>query len=578
MRSMRIGLAQINLTVGDLSGNVEKIIDYISRAQKQACDIVAFPELAITGYPAEDLLLRPEFIRDNLAGLQKLLPHSKDMMVLVGFVDKEDDIYNAAALLYQQKIAGVYRKQFLPNYGVFDENRYFQSGNEFPVFDWNGIKIGVNICEDIWYPGGPIRQQTLFGEAEIIINISASPYSMDKIQDRTRMLSVRAEDNEVILAYVNLVGGQDELIFDGDSLILSEEGKIMAKAPSFEEALIIADVHPDNVFSKRLHDPRRRKEKLLPSSNPNVPVIRLDNPLRVKKKPALTPPVAPDLSRIEEIYRALTLGARDYLDKNGFRQAILGLSGGVDSALVCAIAVDALGAENILAVSMPSEYSSQSSIDDARKLAENLKVQFREIPITSLFKEYLAVLEPHFKDLPRDVTEENLQARIRGNILMAFSNKTGGLVLTTGNKSEFSTGYCTLYGDMAGGFAVIKDVPKLVVYQLCRYRNSLAGYDLIPESILTKAPSAELRPDQKDSDSLPPYEILDPIIELYVEADHSVDEIVSRGFERDTVEKVIKLINLNEYKRRQGAPGIKITARAFGKDRRFPITNRYRSR
>lgn len=575
MRSLRLALAQINSTVGDLEGNFIKIKEYTERALERDADIIAFPELALTGYPAEDLLLRPEFIEDNLAYLNKLIPFSKHIILMVGFVDRQDDIFNSAAILSNQSLAGVYHKQFLPNYSVFDENRYFQEGRELPVFNFEDIHIGVNICEDIWYPGGPTRDQALYGNAEIIINLSASPYSRGKGKDRNEMLAVRARDNEVILAYINLVGGQDELIFDGQSVVLSEEGKLIAKAPAFEEALIMADLHPDNVFSKRLHDPRRRKEKLFIPLDKQMKQITLEGISKKKKKKIEAPLIAPDPKLDEEVYGALTLGVRDYVKKNGFNKVALGLSGGIDSSLVCVIAVDALGKENVTGLSMPSEFTSRQSREDAQKIAENLDIGFREVIITKLFNAYLEELNPLFQNKPADITEENIQARIRGNILMAYSNKFGALILTTGNKSEFSTGYCTLYGDMVGGFAVIKDVPKMLVYELCRYRNRLAGRELIPETILTKAPSAELREDQKDTDSLPPYEILDPIIKAYVEEDLAFEEIVSQGFDPQVVMKVIRLINNNEYKRRQGAPGIKITQRAFGKDRRFPITNRY---
>lgn len=578
MRTLRLALAQINATVGDLEGNFTRMVHYIEKAVRQNVDIVAFPELSLTGYPAEDLLLRPEFSEDNLVYLKKLIPYSNDITILTGFVDRRDDIFNAAALLHGGKQAAVYYKQYLPNYGVFDENRYFQSGKKNPVYRFNEINIGVNICEDIWYPGGPSRDQALYGNAEIIINISASPYAMGKAKERNNMLMVRAQDNEVILAYVNLVGGQDELIFDGQSVIISEEGELIAKAPQFEEALIIADLHPDNVFSKRLHDPRRRKEKLFIPEGKNIELVSLETIERKRENSIPPPEIAKDLVLAEEVYGALKLGVRDYVHKNRFSKVVLGLSGGIDSALVCCIAVDALGKENVAAISMPSEFTSKGSKDDARKLAQNLGIEFHEISISEMFKIYLKELKPLFAGKPQDITEENIQARIRGNILMAYSNKFGALVLTTGNKSEFSTGYCTLYGDMAGGFAVIKDVPKLLVYKLSEYCNKMAGYDLIPQSILSKPPSAELRADQKDTDSLPPYEILDPIIEAYVERDLAFEEIVSMGFDATAVKKVIQLINSNEYKRRQGAPGIKITVRAFGKDRRFPITNRYQNK
>jgi NAD+ synthase (glutamine-hydrolysing) len=575
MRTLRIAMAQMNARVGDLKGNFEKIVDFIERAKKQRAHIVAFPELALTGYPAEDLLLRPEFVDDNLEYLNKLVAYSKDISILVGFVDRRDDIFNAAAFLHRGKIADVYHKQYLPNYGVFDENRYFQSGTRIPVYKFNDINIGVNICEDIWYPGGPLHDQALYGNAEVIINMSASPYAMEKIQDRTNMLKVRARDSEVILAYVNLVGGQDDIIFDGTSVLISEAGDLIARAPSFSEALVVADVYPDKVFSMRLHDPRRRKEKLFVPTNKLIQTIVLEPSVTLPLEKIPQPGISPELSLEEEVYSALVMGLRDYITKNGFKEVVLGLSGGIDSALVCAIAVDALGKENVTGISMPSMYTSELSKKDARQLAENLGIKFHEIPIDDLRESYLNVLAPYFQNSAPGIAEENIQARIRGNILMALSNKFGSMVLTTGNKSEYATGYCTLYGDMCGGYAVIKDVPKMLVYALARYRNTIGEKPVIPESILTKAPSAELRPNQKDSDSLPPYEVLDPILKAYVEDDLTFEEIVRLGFEEKLVKKVLRLVDLSEYKRRQSAPGIKITPRAFGKDRRFPITNGY---
>lgn len=576
MRRLRLALAQINPTVGDLEGNFKKIVEYVEKALDVQADIVAFPEMVIPGYPPEDLLLKPEFIDDNLDYLHQLLPYSKNITIIVGFVDRQDDIFNAAGVLHNGVLAGVYHKHFLPNYGVFDEDRYFQAGTELPVFLFQDVHLGINICEDIWYPGGPTRDQALYGNAEIVINISASPYVVGKGQNRFRMMAVRAEDNDVIVAYVNLVGGQDELVFDGNSFIISEEGDLIAHAPPFEETLIVADLHPDNVFNRRLHDPRRRKEKLF---IPEDKIIRrIPLPPRSSgtlQKPTIETIQAPFPEKTAEVYEALKLGLRDYVQKNRFEKVILGISGGIDSALVATIAVDALGKENVVGVLMPSAFTSQQSLTDARELIKNLGIAHYEISITPLYKAFLEQLQPYFKDLPMDITEENLQARIRGNLLMALSNKFGWLVLSTGNKSEISVGYCTLYGDMVGGFSVIKDVPKMMVYELARYRNRVAGQNLIPESILTKPPSAELRPGQKDTDALPPYEVLDPIMQAYVERDLSYEEIISQGFDPKMVQKVIRLVDGNEYKRRQGAPGIKITHRAFGKDRRFPITNRY---
>ncbi|GAB4336262.1 MAG: NAD+ synthase [Calditrichia bacterium] len=576
MQRLNLALAQINPTVGDISGNFSKICDYIDRAREIGADIVAFPELALTGYPPEDLLLKADFIDENLKYLEKLVAKSKGLTVVVGFVDRRDDIFNAAAVLHDGELAGVYHKMYLPNYGVFDENRYFQAGQETGVFELNGIRFGVNICEDIWYPGGPTRKQALYGSAELIINISSSPYHFQKARDRQKMLSVRAQDNEAIIAYVNTVGGQDELVFDGYSMVFSQAGELLARGPAFEEGLITCTVNPQHVFRNRLKDPRRRKERFQIPPEEKVEVITL-KPLPKKKKGDFPQSdLTPFPANVAEVYQALTVGLRDYLQKNRFKRVVIGLSGGVDSALVATIARDAVGKENVVGVSMPSEYTSRESKEDAQQLAENLGIEFHEIPITPFFHTFLEQLNPYFKGKEPDITEENIQARIRGTILMSLSNKFGWLVLATGNKSEVSVGYCTLYGDMVGGFSVIKDVPKTLVYELCRYRNEQAGQALIPERILTKAPSAELKPDQKDSDSLPPYDILDPILKAYVEDDYPFSEIVEMGFDPATVERVIRLVDSNEYKRRQAAPGIKITHRAFGKDRRVPITNRFK--
>jgi NAD+ synthase (glutamine-hydrolysing) len=574
MRTLRLALAQINSTVGDLKGNQKKIVHYINRAKDIGADIVAFPELALPGYPPEDLLLKPEFIQDNLACLEELVSQTENITAIIGFVDKDVDIYNSAAVINNHRLAGVYHKLFLPNYGVFDEYRYFQSGNESQIFVHNDVRIGINICEDIWYPSGPTFDQALYGGAEIIINISSSPYFFGKAQNRFRMLCTRAEDNDVMVAYVNLVGGQDELVFDGNSMVISVQGKLICKSPSFKEDLLCVTLYPDEVFKWRLHDPRRRSKKLSIPPDKNISIIKLT---ASKKHKDFFPgsEIVPFLDANAEVYEALKTGLKDYVQKNGFQNVVIGISGGIDSALVAALATDALGKENVIGVSMPSQYTSFDSINDGRQLAENLGIKFLEIPIKKLFEDFLSQLNPFFKDLPENITEENIQARIRGSILMSLSNKFGWLVLATGNKSEISVGYCTLYGDMVGGFSVIKDVYKGMVYDLVKYRNQLAGKDIIPENILTKAPSAELKPDQKDSDSLPEYEVLDPILMAYVEQDYSAKEIVNQGYDLDTVQKVIELVDNNEYKRRQAAPGIKITYRAFGKDRRFPITNKY---
>ncbi len=575
MRTLNLALAQVNHVVGDFEGNFQKIVSFIGQAKKAGADVVAFPEMCLAGYPPEDLLLKPEFIKENQRYLKKLLPHSQDITVIVGFVDHEDDIYNAAAILHAGELAGIYHKIFLPNYGVFDENRYFQAGQKVQVFVLNDVKIGVNICEDIWYPGGPTREQALYGGAELVINISSSPYHYGKAHARLRMLSTRAEDNGVIVAYVNTVGGQDELVFDGNSMIISEEGTLLGKAPSFEENLMVLTLHPENVFNERIHDPRRRKEKIYTAPEWHLEEITLKSLAKSKKKQDINGHISDFLDQDEEVYKALQTGLKDYVEKNRFKKVLVGISGGIDSALVASIAADTLGKENVIGVAMHSQFTSKESKNDARKLAENHGFKLLEIAIDELYQDFLTQMKPVFKNAVADSTEENIQARIRGIILMALSNKFGWLVLATGNKSEISVGYCTLYGDMVGGFSLIKDVYKTMVYQLAEYRNRKVGFDIIPRRIMTKAPSAELKPNQKDTDSLPPYAILDPILTAYVEEDLATNEIIEMGFDRQTVEKVIKLVDGNEYKRRQAAPGIKITHRAFGKDRRFPITNRF---
>jgi NAD+ synthase (glutamine-hydrolysing) len=585
MRMIRIALAQINTTVGDLRGNTRQIIAGIDEARALGANLVVFPELAIPGYPPEDLLLKSQFIADNIACLHEVAAHAHGLTAIVGFADSSDDIYNAAAVLHNRIVAGIYHKSYLPNYGVFDENRYFQQGVSAPVFVIDGVTIGLTICEDIWYPGGPAEAQALLGGAEVLVNISSSPYSMDKGQVRERMLATRAADNVAIVAYCNLVGGQDELIFDGDSLVFDAQGRLVAAGRQFAEDLVLADLDLDAVFRARLHDPRRRKEKLTAilrgtdqGTLPPVQRIALPPTAEPVSTPARPPeqkgPQHERLSHLEEVYAALGLGTRDYVRKNGFAQVVVGLSGGVDSALVATIAADALGPENVVGVFMPSRYSSADSREDAELLASNLGIRFLVIPIEPAFNAYLEMLAEPFAGRERDVTEENLQARIRGNILMALSNKFGWLTLTTGNKSEMSVGYATLYGDMAGGFAVIKDVPKMLVYELARHRNRVK--EVIPQRVLEKAPTAELRPDQKDTDSLPPYEDLDPILQAYVEEDHSLVEIVALGAPEERVRRVAAMVDRAEYKRRQAPPGVKITPRAFGKDRRLPITNHYR--
>lgn len=576
MRRLRIGMAQINTTVGDFAGNTQKILKAIAEARSLGVDLLAFPELAVCGYPPEDLLFKPQFIEENLRSLGQVVEHSSGLAIIVGFVDAKSDIYNAAAVVHDGKLVGVYHKIYLPNYGVFDENRYFQAGKECPVYVIAGVGVGINICEDIWYEAGPATAQAYSG-AEVIVNISASPYHFGKRNFRERMLGTRASDNVAIVAHNNLVGGQDELVFDGNSMVLDEKGQLVARGKQFEEDLVVADLDVEAVFRTRLHDPRWRKATFsleeqrwhgtkvmvseVPSTAPKPPLPQRE--LQVRDLPG-------------EVYDALVLGTRDYVHKNGFEKVVIGLSGGIDSSLVAAIAVDALGPSNVVGVAMPSRYSSPGSISDAELLVQNLGVRLITISIEKAFQAYLGMLAETFEGTEPDVAEENLQARTRGNLLMALSNKFGWLVLTTGNKSEMATGYTTLYGDMAGGFAVIKDVPKTLVYELAKYRNSVAGSELIPYTIIDKTPSAELRPEQKDVDSLPPYELLDPVLTAYVEEDKSVEQIIAMGFEAKLVEQAARLVDNSEYKRRQAPPGVKITPRAFGRDRRLPITNRFK--
>jgi len=592
---LRVALAQINVTVGDLEGNAEKIRMAMQQAHAAFAHIVCFPELALTGYPPEDLLLKPGFVAANLHKLEELIALSADLpglTAVIGFVDRDDDIYNAAAIVHGGRLAGTYHKHYLPNYGVFDENRYFQAGREAPIFLINGVHVGVNICEDIWYPIGPMTMQAYAG-AEVILNINGSPYHAGKGVFREEMLATRAADNGVIVAYLNMVGGQDELVFDGDSMVFNEQGMLIARAKQFAEDMLIVDLDTASVFRSRLHDPRRRQERL--QVNPaDVPVISITpdpQPRRGGRDVSLPPSVPapweivlgapqriePKMGRLQEIYSALVLGTGDYVRKTGFKQVLVGLSGGIDSSLTAVIAVDALGAENVIGISMPSGYSSEGSKTDAQELAENLGIQLLTIPIEETFRTSLKMLRPVLGEGDLGLAAENLQARIRGNILMTISNKLGPIVLTTGNKSEMATGYSTLYGDMAGGFAVLKDVLKTLVYELCVYRNTLGDKPVIPQAVIDKPPSAELRPNQKDVDSLPPYEELDPILQAYVEEDRTFEEMLAMGFERKTVERVIRLVDLSEYKRRQAPPGVKITPRAFGRDRRLPITNRYRA-
>ena len=576
MSVIRIALAQINPTVGDFSGNTAKIIAEIDRARSLGAEIVALPELAISGYPPEDLLLKPQFIKSNLEALEKIVAVTRDIVAIVGFVEHSTDIHNAAAIICDRELKSVFRKVFLPNYGVFDEYRYFKAGDAAPIFRYGDVLFGVNICEDIWYPGGPTKVQAL-GGAHLVINISASPYDAGKGRSRERMLQTRAEDNAVAVAYVNSVGGQDELVFDGQSLVIDERGRTVARGAVFEEDLVLATIDAERVFNERLHDPRHRQEHLeRDSENLTLERIELRDRAFERTDTFVASSMPRDIEVVEEVYRALVVGTRDYVGKNGFKSVVIGLSGGIDSALTACVAVDALGPEQVTCVFMPTKYSSVESGRDARDLAKNLGVAYQVIPIEGTFDEYLRMLKPAFDDAPMGVAEENIQARIRGNVLMALSNKFGALVLSTGNKSEVSVGYCTLYGDMAGGFALLKDVPKTLVYELSEYRNRSNGGPVIPDYIITRAPSAELRENQKDEDSLPPYSVLDAILESYITHDLSIASIVAQGFDESTVKWVARQVDVNEYKRRQAAPGIKITTRAFGRDRRMPITNKFR--
>ena len=571
--TLRIALAQVNPTVGDLSGNAELVRLWTERARDAGAQVVAFPELVLTGYPPEDLLFKTSFLDENVACLRELAALSHDITMVVGFVDVSEDIHNAAAVLHGGEVRGVYHKMFLPTYGVFDEDRYFQRGQESYVYELGGAGIGVNICEDVWYPSGPTGRQGLAG-AEVILNISASPYRRGVPEYRSRMLATRAQDHTAFMCFTNMVGGQDELVFDGSSAIYGPDGNLIARAPAFKEALVVTDLEASSVFRRRLHDPRGRKLSAEVELGRAAQKVVLGDPLRPAPQDRLVPQVRPALEPAAEVYEALTLALRDYVAKTGFQKVLVALSGGVDSSLVAAIAVDALGAENVIGVSMPSRYSSEGSKTDAQALADNLGMVMHTVPIEQPFAAFLDVLEEQFAGTTPGLAEENLQARCRANILMSLSNKFPWLVATTGNKSELAVGYSTLYGDLAGGFALIKDVPKGLVYELCRYRNALGP--AVPESVLTKPPSAELRPDQKDEDSLPPYPVLDEILQAYVERDHSVDEIVKMGFDREIVIKVVRLVDLAEYKRRQAPPGPKVSPRAFGRDRRLPIVNHYR--
>lgn len=553
-QNIRIALAQVNFVVGDLSGNREKIVAWVKKAEAEKADIVSFPEMAITGYPPEDLLLKTQFVRDNIAEMKNAVRCVGDIAAVIGFVDKKGKaLYNAAAIACRGKLRAVYHKVLLPNYGVFDEKRYFESGKNFPVVGVGQHVIGFNICEDIWHLNGPVKKQACQG-ARLIVNINASPYHMGKGLMRQKILQKQARANHVFVSYVNLVGGQDELVFDGSSMVIDDKGRVVALAQAFKEELLITDIS--------LESSKKKARVFLKDYCLDKPVLALNK-------------IPEDKDAIEEVYCALVLGLKDYIGKNNFKKVVLGLSGGIDSSLVAALASDAIGAENVVGVSMPSGFTSDASKEDAQRLAYNLGMEFKTIPIQGIFEKYLDLFKEVFFSRAADITEENLQARIRGNIIMALSNKFGFLALNTGNKSEVSCGYCTLYGDMAGGFGVIKDVPKTLVYRLSAYKNKKDGREIIPKRVFDKAPTAELRPNQKDSDSLPEYDLLDRVLKLYVEEDKSVAEMTRNGIPENIALRVVRLVDLNEYKRRQAPPGIKITPKAFGKDRRMPITNRY---
>jgi len=555
MSTVRMALAQVNMTVGALPRNVQKILENIEKARQSDANLIVFPELAICGYPPEDLLLKPAFIHACREDLEEVIRASHDLVCIIGFPEEhQGKLYNAAAVISNGKLIATYRKQLLPNYGVFDERRYFTPGTENPVFNAGALRFGVSICEDIWDEQGPPVAQAQKGGAQILINISASPYHRGKQRLREAMLSKRARDTQATVAYLNLVGGQDELVFDGASAVFDTNGKLIARAKQFEEDLLFADVQP------------------LKSSSGAPPQVTIPVNHKAEHR-IIAAKVEPLLRDLEEVYEALVLGTRDYLQKNGFKKVVIGLSGGIDSALVAAVAVDSLGADNVTGVALPSQYSSEHSKSDAAQLAKNLGIRFLTIPIEPIYAAFEKALQPIFAGTKPDITEENLQSRIRGMLLMALSNKFGWLVLTTGNKSEVSVGYATLYGDMAGGFAVIKDVPKMLVYDLCRHRNTKSA--VIPENTFTKPPSAELRPDQKDTDSLPEYPVLDAILHDYVEQNASFQEIAAKGFAPEIVKKVMRLVDRAEYKRRQGAPGIKITERGLGKDWRLPLTHHF---
>ena len=568
---MRIALAQVNPTVGDLAGNTKLVVDWIERARKADADIVCFPELVITGYPPEDLVLKPSFVRDNLAQLDVVAMASRGIAVIVGFVDRDGDLFNAAAFIHDGEVKAVYHKVFLPNYGVFDEKRYFVPGHRAPIVRLDGVPIGVSVCEDCWFPAGPMAWEAEHG-AHVLININGSPYHYGKRAPREAMVGGRAADYGAFVAWVNTVGGQDELVFDGNSVVFDPHGRQVAHAESFVEDLLVCDIDPEqpvHISPEELRHEAQGAERL----ELQVEELTCTSPPRSQARSKIDNRLATPLEGAAEIYAAVVLGTRDYMRKQRFDKVVIGMSGGIDSALTAAIACDALGAQNVIGVRMPSRHTSNESLDDAGLVAENLGMQLMDFSIEPPHRGFEEILAPVFKGTTQGVAEENLQPRIRSTILHALSNKFGYIVLSTGNKSELATGYGTLYGDIAGGYSVLKDITKTTVYELCRYRNTIGR--AIPERVITKPPSAELKPGQKDTDSLPPYDALDPILIGYIEEDLSPEELVAAGHDPKTVARVIQLVDRSEYKRRQAPPGVKITPRAFGRDRRMPIVNRY---
>ncbi|MBW2738839.1 MAG: NAD+ synthase [Deltaproteobacteria bacterium] len=564
MDFIRIAQAQLNATVGDFTVNIKKIIDFIDRASSQQADIVTFPELAVCGYPPEDLLLKPRFLQDNLKAIEQIKQHAEDITVVVGFADSsEKTLYSAAGILQDHNLLASYYKTELPNYGVFDEKRYFSKGSRCIILKIRQIALTVNICEDIWIKGGVPYKFAVSNPIDIALNLSASPFHVGKFKTRVEIASRFARSANTWVCFNNLAGGQDELVFDGGSFVMNPQGKIISQAERFQEDLLISDIYIDT--KKRISNGIKPSELC-----PDIICLK-SSPEH--NKPKLISRSPKQYGQIDEIYQALVLGTRDYVRKNGFRKTVIGLSGGIDSTLTAVIAADALGADNVVGVTMPSQYTSNETFSDATLLANNLKLKLITIPLENIYKSYIDTFKDIFEGEVHGVVHENIQARIRGNILMALSNQFGWLVLTTGNKSEVSVGYCTLYGDMAGGFAVIKDVPKTLVFELSGHINRIWSRDLIPLTVLERPPSAELRPDQKDEDSLPPYPVLDSILQAYVVEDKALDEIINSGHDPDIVKKIIRMVDLNEYKRRQAPPGVKITPKAFGRDRRLPITN-----